>query len=654
MPTPDNNNRRNTGRRNRVIIGGAPAIVILEPPSEYTTINIENSYDLKLWVVNRAFFYTKKQGHRNWRCYWNSLEGFTTTPDEKWDKKYPALKNKFKPVKAGEHKVFFSQKFISSDQLNSSHSSLVPPDVITFPATQAPIPIPYPNMAKGEKNKIIKTTELKGGVKVIKILLSSIKYSFSERDLDYWVKIFLNNSKDQQCIDYREHGQDKTNKDVTDFIKRKAGALGSPQAFIKTLGNGQPPTAEYFPGNTSVQENCILFGSSVRSQLTQETQGGSLNSGKNDKNKVHIDSNMEIRKMDSTATKAISKINSFDKHFSYFKEIFDSKLQQLNDKNIQYKNFDHNIKEVNNVLNNALKQTIKDKSIGIDIKTILNYFAIYNPDSSIYSSKENSMRGIAEIIDRTARKKAEATKGTKKNESTKKGEAPCITSWKKVYFASGSDAFSEELVPKHVFSQIKGWWDNLDKGRKEFLLNCSYIEVIGFASKKGHNPVNRRLRDDRAWKTAKSLQLIFKKEKNGVIPELQEKYPGDHIKVPNKQTIFHGPENLHTYPGTKESEEIVTITDLSKRTSDRADGDDSKDDRCAKIIFHSYFSKPQKGEKKKVQYIFESYSLTVLARRIAKLAELSISYKSGSGTQGNESTNYRNLMYLCPAEFNDA
>jgi len=82
----------------------------------------------------------------------------------------------------------------------------------------------------------------------------------------------------------------------------------------------------------------------------------------------------------------------------------------------------------------------------------------------------------------------------------------------KFSFDTRTDAYSESLAPLHVYSQIKSWWEYLSEEDKINILNCNYITVQGFASEMGDEIVNEPLRRDRAWKTAKSLWWVLRKE----------------------------------------------------------------------------------------------------------------------------------------------
>jgi hypothetical protein len=89
-----------------------------------------------------------------------------------------------------------------------------------------------------------------------------------------------------------------------------------------------------------------------------------------------------------------------------------------------------------------------------------------------------------------------------------------MISAKPFYFATGCDAYSNHIVPKHIYFQIREWWEEhlLDYQRKEIATEVDWIEVMGFSSRKGAESLNRRLRYDRAWKAAKSLELLLKEK----------------------------------------------------------------------------------------------------------------------------------------------
>lgn len=95
-----------------------------------------------------------------------------------------------------------------------------------------------------------------------------------------------------------------------------------------------------------------------------------------------------------------------------------------------------------------------------------------------------------------------------------KRENSLISTHVKFSFDTNTDAFSESLAPLHIFSQIKSWWDGLNKIDQFGILNCDFIEIKGFTSDIGTAEINKQLRINRAKKTAYSLYILLQSEFN--------------------------------------------------------------------------------------------------------------------------------------------
>lgn len=633
MADEDNRNRRNTGRRNRVRTGGAPAIIVLEPPAEYDTIDLSSSDSLKLWLINRVFFYAKKEGSQNWKQYWNSLEGFVIKPEVNGDKKHQSLHQFLRPIANGNYKVFFSQRFLSVNELNSAYNDLIP-DVTITPSPPGALPIPYPNIANGELNQNLSARYLNSGIRLLKIPYSSIKKQFSLRDLDYWIRYVYENSLDPIILDYYDKEETISTEKVVAYITQK---VGPEKAYKKILGSSW----EYDFFNPHEGKDCFLRGFSTGSMLI--TPGKKIKTGET------ISSELVISQMRENTTAPIDELYDFEEKFEKFRAIFEKKWKDLcaNDEiKVKSKPIEEQIKTLQYVLIKSLGE-IKKVIPGIDNKSILKYFWFSptpkDPEAAS-SEKKSIINGVANIASRYEGEKTETTKYSF-SPMDKTGNYLC--SWKKVFFASGSDAYSEEKIPRHVFQQLLDWWNNLEKARKAFISSCSCVEVIGFSSKKGYSKINERLRLDRAWKTANSLQLILKKE-CGIDASILEVSDSDTIHIPEEnqvKMIYYRSEPLGSYPIRISDEKILTDKKESakKLERNRPSGDDAQIDRSVTIIFHKKIPQDKVSDRERSKIGLYGNSFAFPVSRVTALATVKDPAKDLFGS----------LVYMCPATFDD-
>jgi hypothetical protein len=221
---------------------------------------------------------------------------------------------------------------------------------------------------------------------------------------------------------------------------------------------------------------------------------------------------------------------------------------------------------------------------------------------------------------------------------------PYLYSVMRVFFATGSDGFSDALVPMHVYFQLKSWWDSLDSvdpSVKEGLKDSDEIEVLGFSSRltsETDQRDNERLRKDRAWKTAKSLQLLLQNDK-AYLADSGSSQSG-------KLRIKHRPAPLNFYPDDKifnkfEMHFAETVLDGTKvefpqtRTLD----DNRHEDRVALVVFKR---KMPKFSQLATNVIVTDYALPIYEYRTLLHVE-----------SGGNRTEDVVLLYACPGELFD-
>jgi hypothetical protein len=182
-----------------------------------------------------------------------------------------------------------------------------------------------------------------------------------------------------------------------------------------------------------------------------------------------------------------------------------------------------------------------------------------------------------------------------------------------VGFVTDSDGFSESITPKHVYYQLKDWWDNLCDTDKEEISQSSEIQVIGFTSMLGgESQVNIDLRRNRAWRTAKSLQLLLEKS-----PEFKKKLElvssssssgkggGTGNKIPLR---YGGREDMKEFPsqhmphlfspaGSTVCDLHIDDDPLANKAVKKVDTINNPKDRIALIIFTRILA------RKKTQFV---------------------------------------------------
>jgi hypothetical protein len=259
----------------------------------------------------------------------------------------------------------------------------------------------------------------------------------------------------------------------------------------------------------------------------------------------------------------------------------------------------------------------------------------------------------------------------KQDRQEEKGfRSPYISSAKPFYFATECDAYSNHIVPKHIYFQIKEWWeDHLHEyQRKEIAAEVGKIEVVGYASKKGGESLNLRLRADRAWKTAKALELVLKEgikdreiklvawiisdsqyedflRRQGASPTARRPRAGGDKKAKENTKmlpIFYLGENIDVYPdrrvfrgeGSYVMDLVVdTTVDIKEPLKEITD---DPEDRAVLVIF-------KRKIPEKVNQIIKNVVITNNASPIFTYRKI-LSHEMGGGK-------IRMVVFVCPGEF---
>jgi hypothetical protein len=646
-------------------------LVLLDPSDSETkkitlAVDLNDKYSVKLWIVNRLHIYVSED-EASWNHYWGSYEGCLTElrvrTHKKWGKyrRHIPLKSvpkhyihytsiKSTKIKSGDHKNFE----IETDPVVDIHEN---------------VKRPYPEgFSWDEFNKGI----FLKGIRVLKIPSKKIKYPSDTGILLYWETVIFRDSLASRIKQFRKEKiegtltSQKLKESVRPVLRNKLGKLSARLLMHSrtnfTVDIPHPKPDKYF---LKEDEHCFLYGISRDvMEKTGQSEGGTT-AGR-----------VELRKMSDPleATESPTKtkpINAIFAKFSleiflrgFFGEIKDS-LAPVTDKIPPKTGYFWDVKEQTRLImffleNSSTTTDYDDEKLGKflveKVKSTLK--EMMYPDSSISILSNAFQVGIASnritstmlaLNSIVAQEKTFIS--TTSIDFLKEGDGDkYLYSIKRVYFATGCDGFSDDMVPRHVYFQLKEWWKNLNKinpNKIEELKESEIIEVIGFSSRftteTASQDDNRRLRKDRAWKTAMSLKLLLDDE--GIDATVTDS-PG---AKKNGITIYHRGAPVDRFPGEKlfskyEVEFIEDVIDVNKvevpDIKRRDTSDDRREDRVCLIVF----KKPRpEGNQMIKQTIETNNALPIFQYKTIFHFEKKNNRKSDLV-----------LMYACPGEFDDA
>jgi len=567
-------------------LAGPPVLVILDPEKSIKdAIDFSKEEDVKLWVVNRLPIFYSEDG-KDWLPGYGDFEGCLTEPEI--------------IIKDGEeYQVHLSLK---EKPYHIHYTSILPPVIEkqnrfeTFGIEKASVDAPRKDIIRpypeGLAHKEFNYGIYQNGMEVLRIPSSKVIYVSGRSRLRYWESVFYRACEDQICKDLKEKeikGLPWTSKEADELKKVLVSRRGSCIGTIK-----QKEENIFVPGDGNkepLDQGKQLFAFGLSEDVARSEGNGmpmALAGTDDEKPKQEVSSQVQLFQ--------VSSLTPIEPTQSFYKDYINKNLEDMK-KHLQ-----------------GIDENTKDEDVLKLIKDYVSKLA-YPQDPK---AKQELTRQFHVCTEATASKcimlavnnaianwdhSLSAYNSDIATDS--KFDSSCVISVKPFYFATGSDAYSDDIVPKHIFFQIKEWWqDELYKyQRKEIAEETAEIEVVGYSSKKTKaESDNIRLRYDRAWKTAKSLELAIRDEvkpRDAVIlpfPISSEHFRAlgvspKPVSIKNKLPIFYLNESLDIYPKRDHFRlegnyvmDLVLDTQVSIKERLKASTDDPADRACL-IIF---------------------------------------------------------------------
>jgi hypothetical protein len=652
---------------------GTPVLVLVDPSDSETnkkslSINLNDKNSVKLWVVNRLHIYISEDGV-TWNHYLGSFEGCLTEHRLRTHKKWGKYRRHVPLESLPRYFVHYTS--IEPNKITFGDHDKFKIQVDPVVAVYEDVKRPYP--------KDLKSTEFNNGIfskgiRVLRIPSKQINYPCDEVFLLYWETVIFRDSLESKIKEFRKEKIEGTltnnecEQSVKPLLQSKLGTLLAGMQMHSEAGF-QLDIPNQLPKE---DEHCFLYG--ISRDVMQKT-GQSVKGSK-------TEGRIELRKMsaplDSTRKGTQTKPNNLFKTFSYeiflkwfFLEIKDA-LAPVIDKKPPETGYPWEVNKQTEFTKFLLENSATTKNY--DEETLAKFLVekvnstlkqMYPdpwdpkapPDPTAKFLSLAFQVGIASDSDECAmlafNSIAAQTKLSISSSSIdllKEGSGDdYLYAIKRVYFATGSDGFSDDMVPKHVYFQLKGWWQKLNDinpNEIEELKNSKEIEVIGFSSRfttEINQADNERLRKDRAWKTAMSLKLLL--EDKGLTAEVTDS-PGT---VKSGVKIYYRGAPLDKYPGDSlfskyEVSFVEDVIDVSKieipDIKTRSNSDNRYEDRVCLIVFKR--PRPKVNQITK-QVVETNYALTIYQ------------YKTVFHFDKKEKRlNELVLLYACPGEFDDA
>lgn len=609
------------------------------------TIDYQDANSLKLWVVNRIHVYLSKDG-KKWNHLWGNFEGsltgrkiFRTSKGETY-RKHIYLRKKVK------RKLLLATLINTRPQMENLCNDYH----IDIPQLNASKDVvrPYPE-GFTDAQKFFNWGIFRKGINILAIPADKIQYPAKVEKIEYWELKIYRSSLDPRIQNYREEEKKGIlkKKEIPTLRSELKNKLGTKMVTYRrhskqAEGNLDIPHPK---GIINLEEkHCFFYGITKdvieQREKTEEEVTDQLNL-------YHMD-----KKGYETKTIPISPLQNFS-----VETFFNDKWMRFDTgseirKEIKAKNLKEE-KLAAYILDRAQLNLERMYGLGDPrVKQHLRYFHV-----GMDKSKDGAM--VLALNNAANTEELYSSTYNYHETRTKIKDNECSLSVKRTFFATGSDGFSEEIIPRHIYVQLKDWWENLYDFQKNEIQNCVEIEVIGFSSKLGESEDNIRLRKDRAWKSAKCLQLFFQNEKDlsslklTMIPReyldplkhsiYETDWEGDKNEIP----LYYGGAPENQYPGSNlfqfhEMDFVQDVLDPDELSvpdsviKPRDNSNNQIDDRVSLIVF--------KKLKPKITQIAKIYSISNTALVIHHY-KLIFSIEI-DGT-------WYVLMYICPGLFAD-
>ena len=616
---------------------GPPVLIVLDPGASTYTIDFSKEEDVKLWVINRLPIYYSEEG-KNWEHGYCDFEGCLTKPKIiiKDGKKYQEhLTLPQKP-----HHIHFTSVLPAEADKQKRFETFGIKNV-NVEAPRKDIVRPYPEGFPNNQ-RTFDFGIFKDGIEIVKIPASSVIYVSGKSKLRYWESLLYKNSRGGiygKLKNKEAAGDPWSSQDVEDLKKALDGKRGIPRAILKKKEEANVLDSEIVGMNPDREDELFAFGMS-KDIARSEGRGLPL-ALKEEEPKESEDLGAQIHLFKISPFTKVRPTQDF--YRTFITNDLGKMIQQFGttDPGVTDESL---LKQITDHINGLGGLSTEDK------KELAQQFHICTEDSEL----KCLMLGVSNAIENW---RFSISTYHSDLVSSKKFRSSCIISVKPFYFATGSDAYSNEIVPKHVFYQIKEWWDDqlYDYQRKEIAEEVAEIEVIGYSSKKTRDESdNRRLRDDRAWKTAKCLELVIKNAlKNRttkIVPCLASSEQFKRIGVSPKPVVvaeklpifYVGEGDLAIYPNRSIFRlegnyvmDLVLDTQVSVKEPLKASTDDPEDRACL-VIF-------KRAIPDEVNQIIKSVVITNNASPIFTYRKI-LSQEMGGGK-------IRVVVFVCPGEF---
>ena len=614
-----------SGRRNKAR-AGPPVLVLFDPGDQGINIEYSDPDSVKLWVMNRIHIYYCEDGS-NWIHGFGNFEGILSSPVI-----YSNNKQKYRDfysVQSSPPQVHFTAVPPPETDMKKRFNDYGISSTVVEPVNTS-IMRPYPEGFNEKQAKFFGFGFFKKGIKVLKIPSRRIIYPLKYVLLSYWESYFYQYSDNEVIKKLKakevnsEPWEPGDREKLTEAIEKKLGTR------IVTLVK-ESTGFSLVPGYKDVGDagvNLFAFG------MTEDVAQSKTGANKLPSQGEGHDQNSLSGQLQLYQLPPGTKLGFPSEWFKQFNYSHQKKLLQS--------------------FSNA-KESITDKDILLRIKEYLK--ENFDSDTAWELSKhfhiayEDTEPKCILLAIAAALESWRISLSSYHSDlsASKQFNRNYIISAKEFRFATGSDAYSNGVVPVHIYMQVKNWWDNLYSYQRDEIENeVVQVEVIGYASNTPDEADNERLRDDRAWKTAKALELVltdsgFKRELKLVpIPVSSAVMPNEPTtEDKNKLPILYVGEKTGMYPNRKllkqEGNYVMDLpgdTKLSEIKTGTPYSDD-QEDRISLVIFK--------------RLIPEDVDQVVKNVIISNTASPVYSYYTIFSTKTSDE--YRKVVYVCPGEF---
>ncbi|MCG7853052.1 MAG: hypothetical protein MIO92_11080, partial [Methanosarcinaceae archaeon] len=459
-------------------------------------IDFTKEEDVKLWVVNRLPIFYSEDG-KDWIPAFGDFEGCLTDPmviikDGETYRNHYSLKQKpyyvhftsILPPEAEKQKRF--EKFgIEQTVVDAPRNDIIRP---------------YPGDSPQKK---FDYGIYRNGMEVLRIPSSKVIYISGRSRLRYWETVFYQNCNDPICKtlkNYEISGNTWTSKEADQLrnvlVSRRGKCLGILKLKMEDNEFESGDEKKELP-----EQGTQLFAFGVSEDVARSEGSGvpMAISGKDDED-FDQDVKAKVQLHQVSASTHIDPTQAFYKDF-ISKNLADMRKQlQGVDKSMTDDDVLKKIREYINKLpypNDFAAKKELAQQFHICTESTASECLMLAVNNAIVNWSRSLSSYHSDLLTET------------------KFDSRSIVSVKPFYFATGSDAYSDDIAPKHIFFQIKEWWQDqlYSYQRKEIAEETAEIEVVGYSSKLTRaESDNIRLRFDRAWKTARCLELIIRDE----------------------------------------------------------------------------------------------------------------------------------------------